>query len=225
MKQALYSLTLLALVGCQTEGSPVEDTEVVRALSRAAVEELTPEEVLPEEVLEFTGGEAMDLTESVPAAEPPLAMPVVEAVPEERDVEVAAFELRRGETLAHFARWSDVPVEEIASTSQLDLGGIYPVGTEILIPADSEQASRIEERRRGHHDRRVESYLGTRGGALGDEVYAVRTGDSAWKIARVEYDVPVWVLESYNPGVNLDRLTPGMELTMPIIADTVVDAE
>ena len=33
----------------------------------------------------------------------------------------------------------------------------------------------------------------------------------------------MWLLETYNPSANLDRLRPGEELMVPIIADIVVD--
>jgi len=44
------------------------------------------------------------------------------------------FALRRGETLAHFARWSELPVEDIATWSGLELHGSYSVGTEVFLP-------------------------------------------------------------------------------------------
>jgi len=33
------------------------------------------------------------------------------------------------------------------------------------------------------------------------------------------------LLETYNPSVELDRLRPGQQLMVPVIADIVVDAE
>jgi hypothetical protein len=53
----------------------------------------------------------------------------------------------------------------------------------------------------------------------------VRTGESAWSIAREQQGIPVWLLESYNPQVDLESLRPGDTLRVPIIADVVVDAE
>ena len=134
------------------------------------------------------------------------------------------FSLRRGETLAHFARWSDLPVEDIATWSGLELTGSYHVGTEVFLPITGEQLSQVESARAQHREARVDGYLAMRGGSVGNDFYAVRTGDTAWDIARHSQDIPVWLLEAYNPSVDLDRLRPGDELMVPVLADTVADA-
>ena len=72
---------------------------------------------------------------------------------------------------------------------------------------------------------RVDGYLASRGGSVGTETYRVKTGDSAWGIARNQGGIPVWLLGDLNPSVNLERLRPGMELELPVLADVVVDAE
>ncbi|MFT4624102.1 MAG: hypothetical protein ACI8PZ_002761 [Myxococcota bacterium] len=171
-----------------------------------------------------------------PVAPPPLDEPVAmfEDPPE---VEVAPlvvdgadplplvhFKLRRGETLAHFARWAGFPVEVVAEASGLDLNGAYPVGTEVMLPLSPEARSRVELRRTEHHVARADGYLHSRGGVAGTDFYTVRTGDSAWTIARDELGIPVWLLETYNPSVDLDALRPGIRLMVPALADTVADA-
>ena len=170
-------------------------------------------------------GALTEVSLTPPVVEPETAPP--ETVPVEAPVPVyATYELRRGETLAHFARWSDLPVEVIAESSGLDLEGGYPVGTTIRVPVESpEMEARIADRREAHREARVEGYVASRGGAIGTSFVAVRTGDTATSIARENQDVPVWLIEAYNPEVDLDHLRPGQELMVPVLADIVVDAE
>jgi LysM repeat protein len=130
---------------------------------------------------------------------------------------LAVYVLRRGETLDHFARWSGLPVEEIADRSGLPLDTMLEVGTAIAVPVDADGRARIEGRRDAHHLRRAEGYLASRGGATGSEFYRVRTGDTAWSIAEAHGDVPVWLVETYNPSIDLDALRPGMELLLPVL--------
>jgi LysM repeat protein len=135
------------------------------------------------------------------------------------------FDLRRGETLAHFARWSGLTVETIADSSNLSLNGTYPVGTRITLPLLADEVGQIETNRDEHHIKRVEGYLASRGGSSGSEFYQVRSGDNAWVIARSRYGIPVWLLEAYNPSTDLDSIRPGQELMIPVIDDVVVSAD
>ncbi len=170
--------------------------------------------------------DATPITEVAPlAADPPVVVPDIGDTAEVEPL-YAFYELRHGETLAHFARWSGIPVEEIAEASGLDLAGDYSVGTAIRIPIHSVDTQlAVDERRETHRTRRVETYLASRGGTVGTDFFTVRTGDTAWSIARDAQGIPVWMLEAYNPSVDLDKLQPGQDLLVPVIADIVVDAE
>lgn len=224
MRHSWITLALM-LAACGTEQT-AEDT--LEDLSRAAVEEAGEPRSRSGIVVADYGdsglGEAvpssalvLDPT-SVEPAEP--VEPVVEA-----PAEGETFRLRRGETLAHFARWSGLPVEAIAEASELDLDGSYPVGTEVRVPLGGERLDTTREARDQHHLRRLEGYLASRGGSVGTDFVRVRTGDTAWSLARDSQGIPVWVLESFNPSTDLDRLRPGQELMVPVLADVVVEAE
>jgi LysM repeat protein len=201
------SVLFLALAACNPESGATGRTPGPVAAATPPVLSVTddPVEMLPEEEIVVTP-------------------PEIAAAPEEEPM-YAIYTLRRGETLAHFARWSGVPVEEIAEASGLDLAGSYAVGTELRVPvATPEQLGLIDEARESHREVRVEGYLASRGGSVGTDFVKVRTGDSAWKIAQDNQGIPVWVLEAYNPSVDLDALRPGQELMVPVLADVVVDA-
>lgn len=139
-------------------------------------------------------------------------------------VPVHTFELRRGETLHHFARWSEQPIEIIAELSQLELDGEYQVGTEVKLILDAEERASVEARRDAHHQTRANNYLASRGSTRTD-FYTVRTGDTAWTIARTFEGMPVWLLESMNPSVDLDTLRPGQELMVPVFNDVTVSVD
>ena len=166
-----------------------------------------PEEEVPDLFAEASE-EATDPTPLTPTAEDP---------PEP----FATYTLRRGESLAHFARWAQLPVEVIAEASDRSLHELLPVGTEIRVPADHDRRSLIEQARDGHHTRRAEGYLASRGGTVGTEFHLVRSGDTAWSIAK-QYRLPVWLLETFNPSLDMERLRPGQSLMMPVPADAVI---
>lgn len=158
----------------------------------------------------------------VDAAVPEESLVLPELVPVPEPTPLVTFELRRGESLAHFARWSGLPVEVIADASDMSLSNDQlAVGTEIRLPIDADTRSLVETRRDAHHVRRAEGWLAARGGSVGDEFYRVKTGDTAWTIARDHGNIPVWVVETYNPAADLDSLRPGQELMLPVVADTL----
>jgi LysM repeat protein len=132
------------------------------------------------------------------------------------------YELRRGETLHHFARWSELPVEVIADASGLSLEqDQLPVGTVVRLPLDEDRLGQVEMAREAHRIRRAEGWLKTRGGEVGTEFHRVRTGETAWSIAHDHGQMPVWVIETYNPMVDLEALRPGQQLMLPLLADGV----
>lgn len=199
---------LLAACGMSTP----RDDAALRELSEVAAlgePELEPapavvlEEVVPLSVAEDSG----------------LPAPIQPAVAHPR------YTVRRGESLAHFARWSRLPVEEIAEASSIALTDSLPVGAEVTVPIEADQRGLLEREREAHHHRRAEGYLASRGGSVGTEFYTVATGDSAWKIAHDELGLPVWLLETYNPSVDLDALRPGQQLMAPVLADVVVQVD
>lgn len=216
MTERLIALSIL-LAACGTD--PIEAPPASAADRRVdapvahqpeTTHDAAPAADLTEVVARDTGG-------TVEAAH--AAAPEPHAVPE-----VARYRLRRGETPAHFARWSGLPVEVVAEVSGLALDGTYPVGTEVSVPVAGERRGQLEAAREAHHTRRAEGYLASRGGAVGTEFHTVRTGDTAWSISLDRHGIPVWLLETYNPSVDLERLRPGQELMVPVLADVVVDA-
>ena len=163
-------------------------------------------------------------------AEDPDPIPMIVASEDRTEAEVPAadlpepyvtYRLRRGESLAHFARWAELPVEAIAADSDLPLDAPLAVGTEVRFAADHDTRSAVEVARDAHHRVRAEGYLNHRGGAVGTDFYTVRTGDTAWSIAASHSDIPVWLVETFNPSLDLDALRPGQEVMLPILADSI----
>jgi nucleoid-associated protein YgaU len=216
--RALPLLSALALAACGGTPRPVDrvETEALGETLQSSVE-------VDDTAVDVA---AVDATSDAAAPVPPVPPEPSDTVATVDDeILDAVFTLRRGETLAHFARWAELPVEDLALSSSLELDAVHPVGTEVRLAVTSEERAEIERRREAHRVRRVEGFLAGRGGSDGIGFHTVRTGDTAWGIAKGHHGIPVWVLEAYNPSVDLDALRPGQELRLPLLGDTVVDAE
>ena len=53
----------------------------------------------------------------------------------------------------------------------------------------------------------------------GTEVYIARPGDSLWSLTQRFTQIPVWLLQQYNPDVNLSALRQGLRIVVPRVED------
>ena len=213
-----HTTALIALAACSSAQTVSDAVSVAESVEPPQAPVVATTDTAPPAPADDAPPEFTELTST------PIIAPLDTTVPRDDEPPTVTFSLRRGETLAHFARWSGLPVELIADRSALGLTGVYPVGTEVRLPLDPEARAHVELARTEHHVARADGYLDSRGGVAGTDFYTVRTGDTAWSISRNELGIPVWLLETYNPSVDLERLTPGTRLMVPALADTVADA-
>lgn len=153
-------------------------------------------------------------------AEPVLDAPVaIESPPEPPSVSI---EVRSGESLVLLADFANVRAEDVADLNGIGVKDAIVPGQSLEVPAVDE--ADFTARRDTWLAGKVERYLSRRGGVVGLTDRRVGTGDTAWSIARAEGRVPMWIVEYYNPDVDLDALGIGDELTLPVFADTIADA-
>jgi len=215
------SITLLALslfaFGCGDDAPERPDTMSLSAdtlvLSDEADEGVgTDEDFGPIEVSSVLGEE--DAGPPTPATS--------SEIPEVASVEISVIS---GENLVMLAEWAECSVEELAAVNDLDPRDPLIAGQSLKIPAVDEGAfMAFEAARNGATDRRLERYLSRRGGLVGVDEHRVRTGETAWGIAHDQAGIPTWVLAAFNRGEDLDRLSIGERLRVPVLGDTVVDA-
>lgn len=138
-------------------------------------------------------------------------------------VEQVEVTLRHGETLVVLAQQAGVTAEELAERNGLDVTAPLVAGQALLVPVHLVSADQLEADRAAAFERRLDRYLRGRGGLAGVSTHRVRTGETAWSIARDRHGLPTWVLAAYNPDLDLDHLRIGDALQVPVLADTVAD--
>ena len=205
------ALVLLALAGCG--GAVPEDTRVHEAdpvaLSAGTLPEQAP-------AIEDTGMPAPQPVAAAPA-------PTVEAPP--APVEGVEITVRTGENLVGIASVAGVSVEAIVEANGLDARDPLHPGQTLLIPLAGDLAHAFAEARDFARADRLDRYVSGRGGLVGVESHAVRTGETAWAIAKEQAGVPVWVLSAFNPDTSLDSLGIGQRVKVPVFADSVAAVE
>ena len=122
------------------------------------------------------------------------------------------------ETLGHFADWLAVPVADLRALNQLSAKSPVLIGQRLKLGFRKVRHEEFEQRRRAYHQGLQASYFATHR-ILGTEIHIARSGDSLWTLTQHGAQVPVWLLQQYNPDVDLTQLHAGVQLVMPRVEE------
>jgi len=131
--------------------------------------------------------------------------------------------VRAGETLDHFARWSNSTVEELAEINEIKVRGSLLPGQALILPIEESDLEAFEAKRVADAEAKLARYISKRGGLAGIAAHEVRTGQTAWHISKREAKVPLWVLAAFNTKVNMDALKAGDTIYLPVMGQTLGD--
>jgi membrane-bound lytic murein transglycosylase D len=112
-----------------------------------------------------------------------------------------------------------VRTREIRRLNGLPYGRTLHLDQEVLIPLAKVSLDTFEERRYEHHKRIQEDFFAAYR-AVEKTPYRVRTGDTVWGLCRERFDIPVWLLQHFNPDADLAALRAGQLLQIPTVEKT-----
>jgi membrane-bound lytic murein transglycosylase D len=120
------------------------------------------------------------------------------------------------ETLGHYADWLSLPTERLRRLNPRHAGALQ-LGNKVqlefsAVPREDFLAKRID-----FHNR-VQAAFFDNARIVGTDTYTIKNGDTLWNIVRQFAGVPVWLLQQYNPDVDLVNLRAGAQLTVPRVS-------
>jgi len=118
------------------------------------------------------------------------------------------------ETLGHYADWAGVTASRLRQLNGLRGGQPVLVGRKLKLDLSKVTPEQFEQKRRDYHYALQANYFESHR-ILGTEIYVVRRGDSLWSISQRYVGVPTWLLQQYNPDVDLGELRPGAQIVVP----------
>jgi membrane-bound lytic murein transglycosylase D len=122
--------------------------------------------------------------------------------------------VQAAETLGHFADWTQVDSKDLRVLNRLRKNDRVTQGKKLKVDLSHVSAAQFVEARRDYHRHLQEAYFAAHRIA-GTQAYAVKHGESLWRIMQQHDDLPVWLLAQYNPDVNFREIRPGTTLTLP----------
>jgi membrane-bound lytic murein transglycosylase D len=135
------------------------------------------------------------------------------------DYSVAAdntIEIQPLETLGHFADWLEIRTQRLRDINGLAFRTPVEVGKRLRLDLGKVDAKTFEDRRVAWHREQQDSFF-RQHVIAGMQEHVIERGESIWILARREYDVPMWLLRQYNPGVDLHSITPGTTVRFPVL--------
>ncbi len=129
-----------------------------------------------------------------------------------------SIEVQPLETLGHYGDWLEIRTQRLRDINALAFRTPVEVGRRIRLDLGTVDATTFEERRIAYHRQQQDSFF-RRHVISGVTEYTIRDGDSVWVLALRKYDVPLWLLRQYNPGLDLQKIRPGTRLQFPVLTD------
>jgi membrane-bound lytic murein transglycosylase D len=212
---ALYEgqrLRLAAAPGSDGSGSASEVLSEKQAETRAAsTEERRP--ARRAEVVSAAQAEAQSPAVFPGAAVPQASDPVDYSVATDDSIRVAA-----AETLGHYADWLGVGAAKLRELNNMKAAGTVVMGKKLKLSFARVAKADFEQKRREYHQQlQAAFFAGHR--IIGTEVYVSRRGDSLWAVTQRFSNLPVWLLQQYNPDVDFSDLHAGVQIIVPKVED------
>jgi membrane-bound lytic murein transglycosylase D len=124
------------------------------------------------------------------------------------------------ETLGHYADWLRVSPVKLRQLNKLGYGKPVLVGHKVHLDFHRVSHEEFEQKRREYHQALQASFFAAHR-IVGTEVYIARKGDSMWTITQKFAQLPVWLIQQYNPDLDLAELHPGTQIVMPRVEAVV----
>jgi membrane-bound lytic murein transglycosylase D len=122
------------------------------------------------------------------------------------------------ETLGHYADWLGTSAGRLRTLNKLRGRKPVVMGHLFKLEFDRVTPAQFEQKRRAYHAQIQAAYFASHRIA-GTEIYIARKGDSLWSITQRNVQVPIWLLQQYNPDQDFSDLRPGTQISLPKVED------
>jgi membrane-bound lytic murein transglycosylase D len=136
------------------------------------------------------------------------------------DYRVGLVKIDFDETLSHIADWARLSVRELRRLNNLRRrGSRIRVNQSIKVPFRRTTPEEFEQKRQEYHKAIQEDFFGS---YQVEKVVTrkLKRGETLWEICNNVYSIPFWLLSNYNPNKDINSISIGESITIPILTDT-----
>ena len=120
------------------------------------------------------------------------------------------------ETLGHFAEWLGVSASYLRNLNNIYQGRQIRIGQQLHVSFHQVSRAEFHQKRLEYHKSVQEDFFNNFRVML-VKPYVIRNGDTVWKIANQEFQLPLWLLKRYNKEKELLNLHRGEEINIPVV--------
>ncbi len=123
------------------------------------------------------------------------------------------------ETLGHYADWLGMTSVQLRSLNHMKQRAPVRIGERVKLEFSQVTPQVFETLRREYHRELQAAYFAAHR-IVGTEVRIARSGDSVWTLTQHHgAQLPVWLLQQYNPDLDLAALRPGAQIVIPRVEE------
>src|SRR5580700_6072633 len=122
------------------------------------------------------------------------------------------------ETLGHYADWLGLTSARLREINHLRYRTPVRIGQRIRLDLSQVTPEVFETLRHEYHRELQAAYFAAHR-IVGSDVYIARPGDSGWTLTQHSAQLPLWLLQQYNPDLDLAELRPGTQIVMPRVEE------
>jgi len=143
---------------------------------------------------------------------------IVEEVSHRKGKTVGIIRVGVEETLGHYADWLEIPTKDIRRLNGFPYGRGVRVNEPIKIPLQKISKDQFEEKRFEYHKEMQEDFFSA---YRIEEVktYNIKNGDNLWSLCLETFQVPFWLINKYNPRLDVNKLRPAQEIRIPVVEE------
>jgi len=129
-------------------------------------------------------------------------------------------EVEINETISQMAEWLGVNTDELRQWNGMESRSQVRLGQRLLLKFEKHSPQNFVRERTDFHKQiredffsqfQIESFID----------YSVQSGENLWSLCFQKFDLPPWLLEQFNPSINLSELKPGTKLKIPVLKETL----
>ncbi len=130
---------------------------------------------------------------------------------------IGIIKIEAEETLGHYAGWLKVSALDIRKLNAFKPKDSISIDQKIKIPLNKISAQEFEEKRYEFH-KEIEEDFFANFSIQGVESYEIKNGDNIWRLCENELEVPLWLLKTYNPGIDFNSIQLKQKIKYPVIS-------